>query len=397
MRRLLSGIFCLLLAATSLLAGGSTAAAAAASVTVTVDTVNFQATDDKITDVCYIIENWSNEGCDENADGSVTFRGVAPGTYTIHQSKRAAGFLPMGDFEMAIASAPATQHIRVYLMSDRTVQRTTADISLQTFDASTMNLVPSACYLIEGGSINGCDENADGQVTYKDVRTGTYVVRQTKALDGYFPIQRQWIAVTHDGPVAIYAYPEEQTTPAPSGKANVSLVSLDSSTGNALAGACYIIENASIEGCDENSDGKVDYRDVTPGTYTVHQTKAPDGLPAMPDQVVTITNAPNQIIALYQMPPASQSGTRVAIVSVDRDTGEPILGGACYVIENASNEGCDENGDGQVDYRSVTPGTYTVTITRQPNGYQAIGSVHTITVYAAGDIEYYVIYYRRTR
>ncbi len=395
MRRLLSGTFCLLLAATGLLAAWPSAAAAATTITVTVDTVNFQATDDKITDVCYVIENWSNEGCDENGDGSVTFQGVAPGTYTIHQTKRASGFLPMGDFAMTITKAPATQHIPVYLMSDRTVQRDKADISLQTFDASTMNLVPGACYLIEGGSIIGCDENGDGQVTYQEVHTGTYVIRQTEALDGYFPIQRQWIAVTHDGPVAVYAYPQQRANPAPSGTVNVSLLSLEPSSGNALAGACYIIENASIEGCDENSDGKVDYRGVKPGTYTVHQTKAPAGLPTMPDQIVTITDAPDQLIALYQMPPAAQTGTRVAIVSVDRDTGEPILGGACYIIENASNEGCDENGDGQVDYQSVTPGTYPIRITRQPDGYEAIGTVHTITVYAAGDIEYYVIYYRR--
>lgn len=395
MRRLLSGTFCLLLAAAGLLAAWPAAAAAATTVTVTIDTVNIQATDEAITDVCYVIKDWSNEGCDENRDGSVTFKGVAPGTWTIHQTKRASGYLPVGDFEMTIASAPATQHIPVYLMPDRTVPRTTADISLQTFDASSMNLVPGACYLIEGGSINGCDENSDGQVTYKDVRAGTYVVRPTKTLGGFQPVARQWIAVTHDGPIPVYAYPVERTSPAPSGKVNVSLVSLDSSTGNALAGACYIIENASIEGCDENGDGKVDYRDVTPGTYTVHQTKAPAGLRVMPDQVVTITNAPDQLISLYQMPPAAQTGTRVAIVSADRDTGEPILGGACYVIVNASNEGCDENGDGQVDFQSVTPGTYTIQITRQPDGYTAIGSDHTITVYAAGDIEYYVIYYRR--
>lgn len=396
MKRLLSTTCCLLLTVTSLLAAWPALAIAATTVTVTVDTTNIQATGDKITDVCYVIRNWSREGCDENGDGMVTFQGVAPGTYTIHQTKRAAGFLPVGDFEVTITSAPATQHIPVYLMSARTVQRSTANISLQTFDAATMNLVPGACYLIEGGSINGCDENGDGQVTYKDVRVGTYLVKQTQPMAGFYKIAPQWLAVTHDGPVPLYLFPLESANPPPRGKVDVALLSLDSATSNALAGACYIIQNASIEGCDENGDGKVDYREVKPGTYTVHQTKAPAGLPTRPDQVVTITNAPDQVIALYQMPPANQTGTRVAIVSVDRETGEAILGGACYIIENASNEGCDENGDGQVDFRSVTPGTYTIQITRQPDGYTAIGSSHAITVFAAGDIEYYAIYYRRT-
>ena len=59
---------------------------------------------------------------------------------------------------------------------------------------------------------------------------------------------------------------------------DVALVTRDPETGELLTGACYIILDASIEGCDENDDGQVDFEDVVPGTYTIHQTTAPDGL-----------------------------------------------------------------------------------------------------------------------
>ena len=55
---------------------------------------------------------------------------------------------------------------------------------------------------------------------------------------------------------------------------DVALVTRDPKTGELLTGACYIILDASIEGCDENDDGQVDYEGVVPGTYTIHQTKS---------------------------------------------------------------------------------------------------------------------------
>jgi len=38
------------------------------------------------TDVCYILVDFSNEGCDENQDGAITFRDVPLGIYTLRQT-----------------------------------------------------------------------------------------------------------------------------------------------------------------------------------------------------------------------------------------------------------------------------------------------------------------------
>ncbi|CAN0463523.1 unnamed protein product, partial [Phaeothamnion confervicola] len=49
-----------------------------------------------------------------------------------------------------------------------------------------------------------------------------------------------------------------------------------------------------------------------------------------------------------------------------------LLTGTCYVLVDYSNEGCDENGDGQVAFATIPPGTYTVHQTQTPNGYPTI-------------------------
>ncbi|MGH2547842.1 MAG: hypothetical protein ACRDHN_00505, partial [Thermomicrobiales bacterium] len=46
-----------------------------------------------ITSACYIIDGASEEGCDENGDGLIRYRGIASGTFTVHQTKRAVGYL----------------------------------------------------------------------------------------------------------------------------------------------------------------------------------------------------------------------------------------------------------------------------------------------------------------
>lgn len=45
---------------------------------------------------------------------------------------------------------------------------------------------------------------------------------------------------------------------------------------------------------------------------------------------------------------------------------------ACVIIEGASNEGCDDNGDGQIDFLDVPVGVYAVKVTGLPAGYQTL-------------------------
>jgi uncharacterized surface anchored protein len=152
----------------------------------------------------------------------------------------------------------------------------------------------------------------------------------------------------------------------------VALVTRDPKTGDLLNGSCYVILDASIEGCDENSDGQVDFRDVVPGTYTVHQTKAPSGFNRIDDFDIQISEFdPTQSILIKQSKTQYAKGFRnVSVAVYDINTGTRVTGpDVCVQLVDFSNVGCDLNSDGQIDFQDVPVGTYVIDAISLPNGY----------------------------
>jgi hypothetical protein len=74
----------------------------------------------------------------------------------------------------------------------------------------------------------------------------------------------------------------------------------------------------------------------------------------------------------------ASSGEMSDVAIATMENGQSATG-ACYVLLDYSNEGCDENGDGQVTFDDIPFGTYTVQQTRTPAGYPTIND-YTINV-----------------
>lgn len=92
----------------------------------------------------------------------------------------------------------------------------------------------------------------------------------------------------------------------------------------------------------------------------------------------------------------TRSLTNISIVSADIHSGRS-LAGACYILIDYSEEGCDENGDGQVDFADVAVGTYTVIQTGTPNGYSPVlGTEITVTAANNGSRQLFSINHRDT-
>ena len=149
----------------------------------------------------------------------------------------------------------------------------------------------------------------------------------------------------------------------------------------------------SEEGCDQNGDGQVDFAGVKPGTYTVTQTKSPSGFtPAEVSRSLSKTSPDKSLRCVLTYAPIVRD---VAIVSRDAESGNRLIG-ACYIIDGASLEGCDENNDGQVDFKDVTVGTFTIVETKAPAGYnRVLGSKITITASSNGGVQLFSINHRK--
>jgi uncharacterized surface anchored protein len=334
---------------------------------------------------CYIILDWSNESCDENGDGQVDVAGVAVGEFTVTQTRAPAGYLGAGDFPIEIEDT-GYDVFAAFLIPEASGNGF-FDIAVGPIDAFTDESLSGACFILNGGSIEGCDENLDAQVDFQDVRAGTYLVTETRAPAGYSLPDDFWIAVTETGARRFLVRQTEDV-----GLPDVSIVSIDDQTGERVVGVCYIILDWSNEGCDENGDGQVDFQGVRPGTYTVTQTKSPAGFDPIADFSITVRNVVSQSFTAHL--DRASAGRDIAIVSRDAETGNRLVG-ACYIIDSASIEGCDENNDGQVDFKDVRLGTFTVIETRAPRGYNQVLGIK-ITVRAGNGVQLFDVKHRGT-
>jgi uncharacterized surface anchored protein len=396
MKRILLSLLSLLLLTSSAVVFAPSVAAAYQSVTVDVRPVDSE-TQSSITDACFVIVNISNEGCDENGDGYIAFQDIAPGTYALTQTRDAAGYVSIGTTSISVNADSPEQVIFVPLQRASTTTSTAKhfnfNISIVALDDTTGVAIPGACFIINNASLEGCDENGDGQVTFDAIPAGTYSVHQTKSPNGYAIQADQSIVVSQDGPLPFLQGKRSNivtgggTSTGNTVLVDVSLVTRSPSSGDLLTGTCYVILNASIEGCDENGDGQVDFADVVPGEYMVHQTKTPGGSTTPHDFRILITRDPIQSFIVKQAAEQNDSSHRnVSIVLLDRQTGIRVTGkNVCAQIANAggntvSNVGCDDNSDGQIDFLDIPTGSQTVTIASAPAGYDIQNTTYGLAV-----------------
>ncbi|MEA2595793.1 MAG: hypothetical protein QOF01_2262 [Thermomicrobiales bacterium] len=358
----------LLLAGTLLPSVAARPAAAASLADLRISSADVR-TGESLVGACFVIVDWSEEGCDENGDGDVTFQDVAVGLYTVTMTRVPSGYLPVGDFPIAVQEGDG-QVFGAFLIS-KSQGDGQFDIALRALGHFSNDVLTGACFLLYGGSIEGCDENNDGRVEFADVRAGTYLALMTRAPAGHRPPDAFWVDVTAKGSRVLSVHTPEDY--GGTGLPNVTIVNVDDATGEHLTGTCYIINGGSIEGCDENGDGWVEFRGVATGVYTVTETRVPAGYTKVDDFTIVVPPWGHQSFVVRHGPRSTSQlpGSElvdVSVVSRDAETGE-FLTGACYIIEPWSNEGCDENGDGKVDFQDIPHGRYVLVETRAPAGY----------------------------
>ena len=73
------------------LPGSAPASAQTGGVTIYLQPVDAD-TGESITDACFVLQNFSNEGCDANGDGVISYEGIPAGDYIVVQTQEAAGY-----------------------------------------------------------------------------------------------------------------------------------------------------------------------------------------------------------------------------------------------------------------------------------------------------------------
>ena len=151
-----------------------------------------------LTGTCYVLVDYSNEGCDENGDGQVTFADIPFGTYTVRQTQIPAGYPTINDFEIqvqpveGIPGAGTVGYPLGFIVKQAPEQNlpNTRNVSVHLLDmivGSPAKLMDGICVELVGASEVSCDRDlVDGQIDFLDVpEGGPYEVRFSNVPAGF--------------------------------------------------------------------------------------------------------------------------------------------------------------------------------------------------------------------
>ena len=352
-------------------------------------------------DACYVLVGYSEIGCDANRDGKVMFSGIPYGSYTVHQTADLGPGRSVADFTIQVtgpggnsANWQSFSATIVHIGGASSAQNSpgrTSNIAIVTTENGRS--VTDACYILVGYSEEGCDANRDGKITFQDIPLGAYTVHQTANLGtgrsvGDFTI-RVTGAASSDGWERFGATVSSSGSNS-SGSTNpvdIALITRDPQDGHLLTGTCYVLVGYSNEGCDENGDGQVTFAAIPPGTYTVHQTRTPAGYPTINDYNIVVQNqfgVPLGFIVKQATAQNAPNTRNVSVVFVNSRTYAKVTSSICVQFVGASNVGCDEDLiDGQIDFLDVPAGTYEIKYSNIPAGWQIMGQdmvAQTVTI-----------------
>ena len=351
-------------------------------------TLAFQKRDEvngrPLSGAVFTLSNGQTATSDSN--GLVQFGTLAPGTYTLTETRAPDGYqLSDTPYTVTVSAAGAVTVNGVPIE-----QFTAWDAPMPSFffyktDARTGEPLSGAVFTLSNGQTATSD--SDGLVQFGRLAPGTYTLTETTAPSGYAPnTQTYTVVVSATGEITVNGTAQSEFSVANTRNAYpLSFPKADLRTGEPLSGAVFTLSNGQTATSD--SDGRVTFGPLTPGTYTLTETTAPAGyLPntqtytvvVSSTGTVTVDGDPAAEFTVYNTPQPA-----FFLRKYDARTGEP-LPGAVFTLSNGQTATSDS--DGLVQFGPLTPGTYTLTETRAPEGYLPNTQTYTVVVSATGEI-----------
>ncbi|WP_249709100.1 SpaA isopeptide-forming pilin-related protein, partial [Bacillus cereus] len=137
-----------------------------------------------------------------------------------------------------------------------------------------------------------------------------------------------------------------------------------------------------VETLRTDKTGKVISQKLEPGTYTLKETKAPQGYKLLKEEIEVVVEA-NKVVQV-QVENAKELGS-LQVIKKDAESGK-VLEGAEFKLKNEAGQVVGEtkttNKDGIVKFENLVPGKYTLEETKAPEGYKAVEVTVEVNVVA---------------
>ena len=321
----------------------------------------------------------SNGKYTTDSNGQIIISGLEADTYVVTEIKAPVGYEMDAPSQTVRLTMGDTQTLTFYDTPQNTLNIVKKD------SATGENLAGATFYITNSkgevadtagglvGSNGYYTTDETGMITLTGLETGTYVVRETKAPDGYILDETpQTIAVGSGGTYTLTFYNKPE--------GSLIIEKRDKLTNEPLYGATFRVTTSDgsfvAQGGGTTSsnglyttdrNGQIHIYGLKPGTYVVTEETAPDGyLLDAPSQTVKVTANDTQTLTFYDTPIGG-----LIITKIDEDTGER-LEGAKFEIRKMNGEivgtyYTDRNGNIQLS--ELESGWYEVVELKAPDGY----------------------------
>ncbi|ANN31113.1 adhesin [Bacillus thuringiensis serovar coreanensis] len=304
--------------------------------------------------------------------------------------------LPLGEYTVKETKAPAGYKLsnkewKVTIQNEKEVVKVEAENekilgSLQIIkmdDKDQTKRLAGAQFTLKDAKGNvvkeGITTDKSGTVKVDGLVPGEYTLEETKAPEGY-ELTKQIIHVTVDGEKVVDV---KVTNSKSLGQFEIVKVDAEDKT-KVLSDAEFEVykDGKKVDTLRTDKTGKVISQKLEPGTYTLKETKAPQGYKLLKEEIEVVVEA-NKVVEV-QVENAKELGS-LQVIKKDSESGK-VLAGAEFKLKNEAGQVVGEakttNKDGVVKFESLVPGKYTLEETKAPEGYKALEVTVEVNVVA---------------
>ncbi|MGE7887460.1 SpaA isopeptide-forming pilin-related protein [Bacillus cereus] len=309
--------------------------------------------------------------------GKVISQKLEPGTYTLKETKAPQGYKLLKEEIEVVVEANKVVEVQVENAKEL------GSLQVIKKDAESGKVLAGAEFKLknEAGQVVGevKTTNKDGVVKFENVVPGKYTLEETKAPEGYKSVE----VTVEVNVVANEVAKQEVTNEKVTGQFEIVKVDAEDKT-KVLSGAEFEVykDGKKVETLRTDKTGKVISQKLEPGTYTLKETKAPQGYKLLKEEIEVVVEA-NKVVEV-QVENAKELGS-LQVIKKDAESGK-VLAGAEFKLKNEAGQVVGEvkttNKDGVVKFENVVPGKYMLEETKAPEGYKALEVTVEVNVVA---------------
>ncbi|WP_342718312.1 SpaA isopeptide-forming pilin-related protein [Bacillus paramycoides] len=307
--------------------------------------------------------------------------------------------LPFGDYFVKEISAPEgyikvdtpvkvtidnTNVMKIVMKNTKKVEN--GQFKLLKKDSESGQLLPGAKFDVidkDGNVVETIITDGKGEVLSKQLPVGTYTLKEVEAPKGYeLSSSLVHVDVAANKTVTVDVLNKKIVEKA-TGQFEIVKVDAEDKE-RVLSDAEFEVykDGKKVETLRTDKTGKVISQKLEPGTYTLKETKAPQGYTLLKEEIEVVVEA-NKVVEV-QVENAKELGS-LQVIKKDAESGK-VLEGAEFRLKNENGQVVGEakttNKDGVVQFENLVPGKYTIEETKAPEGYKALEVTVEVNVVA---------------